>query len=465
MKRTLPKSTAVRGASLGLGLLLAAGGVLAATAPAQAVPGNIEVTASDISTDPATSAGWHQGYGGGTFAVTADGLELTGPAQVLYSFDVDDRMSISDLSTALVDNGVAWTSTDTSAPAFLQVSVSYDVGSRTTTLSPAAPSSGENVAGFGQDWVTSEAITVSGNTVFDAGDTAPLDDLLGAFDPNSDTVLAFGVKSLSGTTSVVTALTFAGPNYVFTQPKLTPGSVTVSGTPAPGSTLTVTTSGWPAGTTFSYEWFWDGGQMGGGIDGATSSTYTVDESVISRLVGVLVTGTKPGFAPASVMSDRLGPVAAPQKPTAAAPAGDSSGLADYLSSKSATVEAQTSTGLPAGELNPGATYTADLQWAGADSFVDAYLYSSPTLVGTFPVVNGVAQIPLSTSLLGSVGAGSHTLVVMGQSSGTVQAVSVSVAASLAATGSELTGVAGLGLLLLVVGAALLVVRRRLIARG
>jgi LPXTG-motif cell wall-anchored protein len=101
-----------------------------------------------------------------------------------------------------------------------------------------------------------------------------------------------------------------------------------------------------------------------------------------------------------------------------------------------------------------------VQFLGGDDFVDVYLYSSPISVGTFPVVNGVAQVTLSASVLSELAAGSHTLVVVGQFSGIVASVNLSVAAALAATGFDVVAPAGAALLLLLLGGALVLVRRR-----
>ncbi|HZK58430.1 MAG TPA: hypothetical protein VFC59_00985, partial [Cryobacterium sp.] len=104
---------------------------------------------------------------------------------------------------------------------------------------------------------------------------------------------------------------------------------------------------------------------------------------------------------------------------------------------------------------------AKVAWSAADSFVDVYLYSTPTLVGTFPVVNDAAKITLSAAVLDKLAAGSHTLVVIGQSSGSVKSVALVLAASLAATGFDAAAPLGAATLLLLLGAALvLVVRRR-----
>jgi len=96
-----------------------------------------------------------------------------------------------------------------------------------------------------------------------------------------------------------------------------------------------------------------------------------------------------------------------------------------------------------------------------DDFVDVHLYSAPVVVGTFPVVAGAIEIPLSSALLSSVSAGPHTLVLVGTTSGKPCGVALSVVNSLSATGFEtslsLIGLSGAHLL---AGAAALLWRRR-----
>ena len=237
------------------------------------------------------------------------------------------------------------------------------------------------------------------------------------------------------------------------------GAAKITGTPEVGKTLTGTTTGWPAGTQLSYQWGFNGGQFGGAIEGATGTTLKLTKDLIGTQIVFIVTGTKDGYAPTDVAA--YGPhVTAAKKAAAPAPAGDSGGLAVYLKERGVTPQSQASVGLPDGALNPGEDYTAKVAWTAADSFVDVYLYSTPTFVGTFPVVDGVTQITLSEEVLSELEAGNHTLVVTGQTSGAVQAVALTVAPMLAATGFNGAAPLAVAVILVLLGAALLVVRRR-----
>lgn len=232
----------------------------------------------------------------------------------------------------------------------------------------------------------------------------------------------------------------------------TGATATITGTGQVGSPLTVTTTGWPAGTTFTYQWFAPIPEASSGdITGATSNSYVVAADLIGRDVFVWVYGSKAGVsAPTEITSSNAVAAFAEKKATGPAPA-DTSG---------STPAAQTTAGLPAGALNPGTAHTANLPWNAPDSFVDVYIFSTPTLVGTFPVVSGVAQITLSPAVLGQLATGNHTLVATGQTSGAVQ--SLAIAIGLAATGADNPTVPLIAAsLMLLIGAALVVARRRI----
>ena len=82
---------------------------------------------------------------------------------------------------------------------------------------------------------------------------------------------------------------------------------------------------------------------------------------------------------------------------------------------------------PLDSLDVSKTFSGTLPWSDtADSFVDVYAYSSPVFLGTFPVVKGKVQI---TGVdLSALQAGGHYLVFVGQTSGTVSVMAVTVVA-------------------------------------
>lgn len=79
----------------------------------------------------------------------------------------------------------------------------------------------------------------------------------------------------------------------------------VTGTPTVGVPLTAATTGWPAGSTFAYQW----SVAGVAVDGATASTYTPVGADAAKTVTVAVTGTASGFAPTRRVSTASAAVA------------------------------------------------------------------------------------------------------------------------------------------------------------
>lgn len=261
-------------------------------------------------------------------------------------------------------------------------------------------------------------------------------------------------------------------------PDIEGGTVTISGDSVVGNTLKGSTTGWPAGTTLTYQWGEGFGRYGGEVEGATALDYTLTSAEAGGTMVLLVYGSLDGFATTMQRAFAETTVSSPLKPAALAT--DSAALSTSLAAANVTVEPQASAGLPAGALNPKNAYSATFEWMHIrDSYVDAYVYSQPTLVGSFAVIDGVVQIPLSAALLSSLPAGTHTLVITGQTSGLTQAVSLQVAPSavtavragntvragstLAETGASAAWPLTAAAVFLLLGAVLLLSRRRLSA--
>ncbi len=87
-------------------------------------------------------------------------------------------------------------------------------------------------------------------------------------------------------------------------PAATPaGTVTVTGTATTWHTLRAVTAGWPAGTTFTYQWTLSGPVIGTRvIEGATSDTYVLGHPDATSNLTVAVTGTAPAQEPTTVTS-------------------------------------------------------------------------------------------------------------------------------------------------------------------
>ena len=67
---------------------------------------------------------------------------------------------------------------------------------------------------------------------------------------------------------------------------------TITGTAAPGKTLTASPGSWTSGTSLTYQWLAGGAT----ITGATGRTYQVTITDLGRVISVRVTGSKPGYA-------------------------------------------------------------------------------------------------------------------------------------------------------------------------
>lgn len=460
MKFTTPKNWARRAVAVGASLAMVGGVTLVAAAPAQAAvtPDNAynqsAIYASDIV--PSGSVGWHTigATGANTASITAAGIEIAGTAGVGYGYSADAQVDGTNLLTEINQGQVSWATS--AGKAFFQIGFTFGAD-QSTTLTSAAASSKTTVSSS-DEWVTSAAI----GSEQTAGTTASLNDLVSSIMRQQNVkVTGFGVVG-DGAATTVTKMAWSWQSYTFHPENRVPaGTVAITGNYTVGSVLTAVPAGWPEGSTVAYQWFSYGEGFGGAIENATAATYTLTTDEIGLHVGVDITVSKIGFGPNDARADANTTVTQAAKAAAAAPVSSSTGLAAYLASKSVTTQTQVSTGLPSGNLDPSKAQTATLTWTGAgDGFVDVYVYSSPTFVGTFPVVNGAVQITLSPAVLSSLAAGGHTLVVTGQTSGTVQSVALSLAEVLAVTGVDITVPLTVGSLLLLLGAALILVRRR-----
>ncbi|MGO4690380.1 carboxypeptidase-like regulatory domain-containing protein [Glaciibacter sp. 2TAF33] len=439
-------------AALGLSIAMVGGLSLVAAAPASAAPDVYTLSGSVLAQGDGASAplqGADVAIDNGPSSVTDSNGEFSlvvEPGTLSLTIDADgyqsDSLSVTMPSRDLALGPITLQANEPPAPATYSISGVVTATDANPSFAPTVVLSG--IAGS-SPWQTQP--DAEGNFTFER------------LDPSADlslTVSAEGygtlVKDVPVTDSDVTVTIELLPN-------LPAGTVSISGAQTVGSTLTATPAGWPAGTTFSFQWGAVGphAQSSGDLDGANSSTLVVTSETVGKRIWVQAIGSKAGFADS--YSD-LFVSAAPKLPTMAAPAANSTDLAAFLAANDSTPQPQTSAGLPAGDLNPTKSYTANVPFTGGDDFVDVYLYSTPISVGTFPVVNGVAQVTLSASVLSQLAAGSHTLVVVGQFSGVVSSVAIGVSAVLAETGFNAGAPVGAAALLLLLGTALVLVRRR-----
>jgi alpha-tubulin suppressor-like RCC1 family protein len=132
----------------------------------------------------------------------------------------------------------------------------------------------------------------------------------------------------------------------------------ISGDTSVGGTLVVSAEGWDAGTDFTYEWTREGRV----IPGASSSSYVLTDSDFAKLIGIRVTGSKPGFIPSLRLANApkrvggAGQGVAPGSSFAAQVAvGDLHTCALQLSGKIQCVGANDWGGNPWGQLGNGSS--------------------------------------------------------------------------------------------------------------
>jgi len=83
-------------------------------------------------------------------------------------------------------------------------------------------------------------------------------------------------------------------------------------------------------------------------------------------------------------------------------------------------------------------FVASMPWSGSsdDQWVDVWSYSTPTYIGTFPVINGVLKI--TGADLSALAAGNHHLVLVGQTSGANEVMSYEIAKPASASDDNVT---------------------------
>jgi hypothetical protein len=86
-----------------------------------------------------------------------------------------------------------------------------------------------------------------------------------------------------------------------------------------------------------------------------------------------------------------------------------------------------------GAFDLTAPFSASVEWNGVngDQWVDVWARSTPTFVGTFPVIDGFLQ--MQGADLSILGEGDHHLIFVGQTSGANQIVSLTLATTAQAT--------------------------------
>jgi len=182
-------------------------------------------------------------------------------------------------------------------------------------------------------------------------------------------------KLTSRATGYIPLTTASGPTGTITIPTKAPGAVTVT---ASGFDLTAATSGWDAGTTFTYQWY----REESAITGATSQVLTTTAADRGWGFKVAVTGTQPGFAPATrttAVTDYTSYVSGQVAITGSAEVGSTLTLADNLSYYSGNPTGRTYQWYAEGVAISGATAsTYVIAAADVDKSITARMVASFT---------------------------------------------------------------------------------------
>lgn len=268
----------------------------------------------------------------------------------------------------------------------------------------------------------------------------------------------------------VTAPNGATRTYAVTiERQVTLGDVTIAGTPRVGEVLTARVTTDPSDAEIAYTWM----RGGSAIGGATGATYTATTADVGAQVRAVAIASASGFVAGEGTSSPVVVEAAPVDPEGPGTPGSpgAPGSPGTPGAPTAPPESALTPALQGGitgpdAVTPGSTITVGVGAVHAGASVSAWLFSTPTLLGTRTVSSSgeiSVRIPAATP------PGTHRLAVTDASGAVLGWVPVQVRASspLAMTGTELRpiiviayGALLLGGLLFAVGAR----RRRLPAR-
>lgn len=215
------------------------------------------------------------------------------------------------------------------------------------------------------------------------------------------------------------------------------GTPSITGTAKAGSTVVAQPGEWTAGTAFAYQWLLDGEA----IEGATSATFSIPDSLAGRTLSVRVSGSLDGYAPAQATSAAL--TIAASEPEAETP---------KVVLGSQTVAA-------GGSLRVSGTGFA------AGDQLRLELHSTPVSLGAV-TATAAGEFATTVRIPTTVSAGAHTLVVL-LPDGTQVRAAVTVTAAQGAATDDLAQTGGalpfaavwIALVALGLGGALLVRRR------
>jgi hypothetical protein len=248
------------------------------------------LTASYGWSDTSANA-WH------TLSWAVDGVTQPGDAETLTitpamaGKTISARLSIGDYPTYA-------SQLQTSA------AVVADGATAGTVAVTGTPAVGQTLTATTSSWRPSD-LTLSYQWYADGaaidGATGATLELTGAQSGHAITVTATG--SRSGSTVTATS----DPTATVAAAAMTAGTVTITGTPTVGQTLTAHPGTWsPATATLAYQWYADSTA----IDGATDPTLVLTTDQAGKAITVKVAGTATGYTSAIATSDPTASVAA-----------------------------------------------------------------------------------------------------------------------------------------------------------
>ena len=273
----------------------------ALSAPVPTIDGSLESGAT-LSVNTGT---WSPGTPSLTYQWLRDGTPIGSATSDTYTLTTDDigaQISVSVTGELAGYNTVTKTSAKTSA-----------ILDGRPSLSPDAPAV-DGDAIVGQTLTADPGVWLPDGVNFDyqwLRDGSPIS---GATNGTYVVVAAdlgthLAVRVTGTLTDFAPATMTSAPTALVVQP-MTAGTVSVTGVSAVGQTMTAATSGWPAGTTFTYQWLLDGTA----IPSATGATYVASSSDEGHNISVTVTGSATGYSDASATSAVVGPVGPEQTP-------------------------------------------------------------------------------------------------------------------------------------------------------
>ncbi len=261
--------------------------------PGTITPGSVSITGTPQvgNTLTAVAGSWTPGDVDLAYQWLLDGVEIDGATGATYAVVAGDAGG--EITVKVTGSKTGYTSADATSSGVTVLAGTITPGSPSITGTPqvgqtltAVPGTWDPVdVDLAYQWQL-DGVDIDGATgttyAVVAGDAG-----------GSITVKVTGSKTGYTTADATSSGVDVLPGVI------TPGSVSITGTPAVGETLTAVAGSWtPGDVSLSYQWLRDGVD----IDGATAGTYEVDAADAGTTLTVKVTGSKTGYTSADATS-------------------------------------------------------------------------------------------------------------------------------------------------------------------